>query len=381
MKARPVSITRSGLLLVCFLALLGSGCAGTQPRTETPEAATARSQPRGGTTSEATQADATSRPQPLLLKPDYPESYIVRKGDTLWGISARFLRDPWRWPELWHKNPKINNPHLIYPGDILTLIYIDGKPTLQVQRGRPTVTLSPRVRVEELVRPIPTIPIEAIRQFLHRPRIVGKNELKRAPYIVSAASGHLIAGAGIDVYARGVEDNDVTEFVVVRQGQVYREPSDGEVLGYEAIHVADAELRRFGDPAMLSVVRSSREVLRGDRMLPAQVERFEESFIPRAPANRVDGRIIAVMDGVTQIGQYQVVVLNLGHRDEIERGHVLAVYQRGDRVLDEVRNQRLQLPDERAGTLMVFRAFEQISYALVMEATDPMHVLDRVMNP
>lgn len=324
-------------------------------------------------------------PQPLILKPDYPERYVVQKGDTLWDISEKFLRDPWRWPELWQQNTYIDNPHLIYPGDVLSLIYIDGRPTLQVQRTepvRPTVRLSPKVRVEELDRAIPTIPIDAIRPFLQRPRVVGEEELEAAPYILSTADEHLIAATGNRIYVRGVEDTRAADYVVVRKGQVYRNPDDpDEVLGYEAIHVADARVLQFGDPATMVLSDSRREALNGDRLLPGSEERITTNFVPHAPNADVSGRIVAVVDGVSQIGQYQVVAVNLGLRDGIEAGHVLSVFQQGPTVTDPVTGDKLALPDERAGVLMIFRPFEKMSYALIMDATRPMHVLDRVSKP
>ncbi len=319
--------------------------------------------------------------QEVALNPDHPDRYVVKRGDTLWDIAARFLRDPWLWPEIWHVNPQIENPHLIYPGDVISLVYVDGKPRLVLERGRRTVKLSPQVRELPLDEAIPTIPLDAIRPFLSRPRVLGEGEFEAAPYVVASADEHLIAASGMRVYARGVLGDAGARYAVLRRGQVYRDPDTGEVLGLEAIHVADAQVQRPGDPAVLVLQRSTRETLPGDRLFPVGEDRYTDNFLPRAPGRRVEGRIIAVFDGVSRIGQYQVVVLNRGARDGMEPGHVLAVHRAGETIRDPVRREKVTLPDERAGIVMVFRTFDRVSYALVMSATRSLRVLDRVRNP
>ena len=319
--------------------------------------------------------------QEVALNPDHPDRYVVKRGDTLWDIAARFLRDPWLWPEIWYVNPQIENPHLIYPGDVISLAYIDGKPRLVLERGRRTVKLSPRVRELPLDEAIPTIPLDAIRPFLSRPRVLGEGEFEAAPYVVASADEHLIAASGMRVYARGVDRGRGARYAVLRRGEVYRDPDTGEVLGLEAIHVADAEVQRGGDPAVLVLRRSSRATLPGDRLFPVGEDRYTDNFLPRAPERQVQGRIISVFDGVSRIGQYQVVVLNRGARDGMEPGHVLAVYRAGETIRDPVRKEKVTLPDERAGIVMVFRTFDRVSYALVMSATRAIRVLDRVRNP
>ncbi len=315
------------------------------------------------------------------LNPDHPDRYVVKRGDTLWDIAERFLRDPWLWPEVWHINPQIENPHLIYPGDVISLVYLDGKPRLVLRRGRPTVRLSPRVRERPLAEAIPTIPLDAIRPFLSRPRVLDEAAFERAAYIVASADEHLIAGSGDRVYARGIGEGPGARFAVLRRSQLYRDPDTGEVLGVEAIHVADARVQRGGDPATLVLERSTREALVGDRLFPVDESPYTDNFFPRAPDRPVEGRIIAVFDGVSRIGQYQVVVLNRGEREGMAPGHVLAVYQAGETVRDPVRREKVTLPEERAGVVMVFRTFDRVSYALVMKATRAIRVLDRVRNP
>jgi len=319
-----------------------------------------------------------------VLRPDHPDRYVVVEGDTLWGIAGRFLRDPWLWPEIWYANPQIENPHLIYPGDVITLVYIDGKPRLQVQRGTPTVKLSPTVRETPLARAIPTIPLDAIRPFLTEPWVVTEAELDAAAYMVQSAGEHLIVGGGDRIYARGIDDPEITRYDIVRPGKPYVDPVTEEVLGIEARYVGDARLVRSGDPATLHVTRSDLEVLIGDRLLPAVGDSYDANFQPRAPLGPVEGQIIAVMGGVSQIGRFAVVVINRGEREGMQPGHVLSIWQRGEVVPDHVTEERgdtVKLPDEHAGLLMVFRTFDKVSFGLVMRASTNIRVLDLVRNP
>lgn len=360
----------------------------------------------------------------ITLAADHPDTYVVRKGDTLWDISGRFLDKPWLWPRLWERNPQIENPHLIYPGDMLSLVYRDGQPMLTVRRGgaRPVVKLSPQVRVQEHERAVPAIPLDAISQFLTASTVVTEDNLAGAPYVVSVGKEHLVGSIHGDLYVRG-DLGDHSRFGVYRRGEAFRDadgPAGGEYLGHEAVHVATVELERAGDPATMRVLSSSREILAGDRLLPLEEQHFTEPFMPRAPDGEVRGSVISVVDGVTQIGQNQVVVLNLGTADGLETGHVLAVWQKGPLVEDRWADQPdrrtatyqetngslaadlgefinrisdgigsiqspepplVALPDERAGLVMVFRTFDKVSYALVMESNRPMHLYDRVTNP
>ncbi|HEX6993292.1 MAG TPA: LysM domain-containing protein [Gammaproteobacteria bacterium] len=335
----------------------------------------------------AQQRSATPAAQPdsgPVLNPRHPERYVVQRGDTLWDIAALFLRDPWYWPEIWQINPQVENPHLIYPGDILSLAYVDGRPVLQLERVSNTERLSPRVRSEPIEEAIPTIPYEAIRAFLTRPLVLDPDQLETLPYVVAHHNG-LMGSAGRDVYVRGAEAAAVDDvFNVVHVGDPLVDPDDGDVIGYEAIYVGQGRLRRAGDPGTLFLTDSARETLVGDLLVdeetPAPVD-----FLPRAPEQPVEGRIISVVDGVSLIGQYQVVVINRGAQHGLEPGHVLRAWQTGDVVRDRVRRgnfgQKVQLPDEPAGVMMVFRTFDRVSYALIMEATNEIRVLDAVRNP
>jgi hypothetical protein len=321
----------------------------------------------------------------VKLNPDHPDRYVVVKGDTLWDISGRFLEEPWLWPEVWYVNPQIENPHLIYPGDVITLVYVDGKPQLRVQRGRPTVKLSPKAREQRLDQAIHTIPIDAIKQFLTQPLVMGPDELQDSAYIVSAADEHVVVGAGDRIYVRGNVNQAYTRYNIFRPGDPYVDPDTGEILGYAADYVGDATVERFDEEVTtMKVVRTSREARMGDRLLPVTQEEIHAHFIPHAPATEVDGRIISVVDGVTQIGQFQVVVLNRGTREGIEVGHALAVYQAGERMRDMVSGKPddwVQLPDERGGELMVFRVFDKVSFGLILEASRALHLMDKVRNP
>lgn len=330
----------------------------------------------------------------LQLNPDHPDSYVVQKGDTLWDISARFLSEPWRWPELWDVNPQIENPHLIYPGDVLTLSYKDGRPILRV--GGRTVKLSPQARAYAHAEAIKPIPLDAIRQFLSRPQVMSEAELEAAPYVLAGEELHLVNGSGSKIYVRGIGANDVKRYSIVRAGKVYRDPdADNRIIGYEALDVGDAVIQRFGDPATARIIRSSREVLAGDRLLPYREDKYPR-FIPHAPSSTISGRIISVIDGVSQIGQHQIVALNRGSTAGLEPGHVLAVFQSGVFAVDPYQRvsaveggwtrfgrsaATVELPEERAGELMVFRTFDEVSYGLVMNLNRPLHINDTVRNP
>ena len=336
------------------------------------------------------------------LNPDHPTRYIVQKGDTLWDISTQFLVEPWRWPEIWQTNPQVENPHLIYPGDELSLFYRDGQPVVQITRRGEEVTddgvvrrrtgprdekLSPRIHVLDREDAVPTIPIDTIRPFLSRPLVLGEGEFEAAPYVVSAGRENLVASLGMEIFARGLKPEQGTRFGVYRRGQVYRHPATNEILGYEAIHVADATVQKSGDPTTLLLLTSTREVKVGDRLFPVADSQVVTNFMPRAPERDVHGQIIAVVDGVTQIGEHNIVVIDMGSRDGMQVGHVLGIFQAGNKVEDVWAEQDplqkviVELPELRAGTVMVFRPFERVSYALVMQATRAMHLLDAVKNP
>lgn len=376
MDNKPHSIIHliSGSIAVLALAAL-SACSTPPEKPESPP------EPK------QEQALITEpEPAPVVLRPDYPERYVVVKGDTLWDISARFLRDPWYWPELWQNNPQVANPHLIYPGDVLTMYFIDGKPVLHVDRGDatdsskyPVVGLSPRIREESLDEAIPTIPLDAIAQFLTRPRVVTKEELDAAPYIVATSDEHLLATIGANVYARKVDPSVATEYAIIRPDRTFANKA-GEVLGYETIYLADATLLKDGDPATLRITDSTQEVFQGNRLFPID-ERFMQNFQPHAPEDDISGDIVAVVGSVSRVGQFQMVVVDLGRQEGMKPGTVLAINQSGGTVRDVMTGELVTLPDERAGVAMVFRVFDRVSYALVMNATRSIRQWDKVANP
>ncbi|MGI9304367.1 MAG: LysM peptidoglycan-binding domain-containing protein [Gammaproteobacteria bacterium] len=366
---RPASTTLP--VAIGILALLAAGCASA------PEEEIIIDQPTEQIEPVVTPAPA---PEPIVaLQPRAPETYVVQPGDTLWDISSKFLRDPWYWPEIWIVNEQVRNPHLIYPGDVLTLYFgTDGQPYLQR-----TARLSPSIRTEGLTGER-QLPIQAIRQFIIRPRVVTEEQLEAAPYIIGSQDRRLIYGSGDQVYVRKLPEQAAERYSVFRAGDPLVDPRSGEVLGFEAIQVADADVQRLGDPATVRLREAEREALTGDRLLPLDQDE-DRAFIPRPPDSEVDGTVVSLFDAISQVGQYQVAVINLGERDGIDKGHVLAVFEAGRTVNDPFASgdlsKRVTLPDERTGVMMVFRPFEKVSYALIMEATRPIHRGDVVRTP
>ena len=250
-----------------------------------------------------------------------------------------------------------------------------------VARSEDLERLTPRVRPLGLGEGLQAIPIDAIRHFLKGPRAVDLDTLNRAPYILAFADEHLIGGADMDVFVKKLPETADTAFSIVRKGVAYKDPDTGELLGYEAIPSGELEVRHFGDPADGRITSSVQEVLTGDRLLPPEAENFQANFYPRAPAGPVGGKIISVYNGVTNIGQYQIVALNRGGKHGLEPGHVLDIRQASRTVKDPVTGKKTKLPEQDAGVLMVFKTMQGISYGLVMEATRAVHVLDHVEKP
>lgn len=313
------------------------------------------------------------------FRSDHPERYTVVKGDTLWDISSRFLNNPWYWPEIWHVNPQVANPHLIYPGDELALVYIDGQPRLtKVDSG--VVRLSPQVRSEPIDTPIPAIPLDAIRSFLSDTRIVTEAEIEAAPYVLEGEEGRIVTGAGDRVYARGEAPS--RSLGIFRQNNRYVDPETNEFLGLEARSIGGGDVvSESGDVITLRLTRSREEVRIGDRLLESEDRRINTQFVPSSPADDISGTMIAVENGVTQIGQYNVVVVNRGEREGLEVGNVLAVFKAGNMVRDPYTREMVRLPDERAGLMMIFQTYEKLSYGLILTATRSLSVGDRVGNP
>ncbi len=321
----------------------------------------------------------------LALNPNHPERYVVVKGDTLWDISAKFLRDPWRWPEIWHINPEIANPHLIYPGDVIILTYQDGKPVLTIQRGRAAVKLTPKMRATRIDSAIPSVPAAAINQFISQPRIFTKQELNTLGYIISAEDDRLIVGSGSRIYVRHLEMGESKDYSIFHIGDAYYHPQTNELLGYEAKHVGDAQLVAEGDPSTLLITYARRETLIGDKVILTDENASQHNFVPHAPEMSVSGQVVSIFEGVSRGGLYHSVVVDLGEKDGIEKGHVLSVHKRGVKIRDYLAKNRGErwatTPSEEAALIMIYRVFDNVSYGLIMNAEKDVRALDIVTNP
>ena len=351
-----------------------------------------------------------------------PDTYTVVKGDTLWGISARFLKQPWRWPELWKMNQdQIRNPHLIYPGDAIVLDRSAREARLRLIQSE-TVKLSPRVRVEPLAaQAVPSISPAAIAPFLSRPLIVGHDELASAPRIVATQESRVALGAGDIAYVEGLSKDKGGSWQIYRRGDQLIDPDTNETLGYEATYLGEARVRQFGEVSTVEIVKSAQEIYREDRLLPASKELPTFAYVPRAPQKNVTGHIISNYGGMRETGPMSIVALSKGSKDGLEVGHVLAIYrnQRAARYAlrtsplygrsglsgndssrpyygDEItprdaalyphprpiyEDDLARVPSERYGLVMVFRTFDRTAYGLVMEASRQVSINDVVTNP
>jgi len=326
------------------------------------------------------------------LNPNAPNSYEVVKGDTLWDISGRFLNSAWLWPQIWDYNPQIQNPHLIFPGDRISLQYINGQPSLTLTRNGDEVALgrvdangqqitvptgnatriSPRIRAESLTEAIPTIPADAIQQFLVRPNVVSRTQLKNAPYVVGNMDNRLISSLGQQIYVRGNVDHSRTKFGIFRKTNTLRDPKTNKLLGYEVMHVAEAKLLNVGDPSTMVITASSRETMAGDVLLPSANDGAVYTYTPRMPALTGEGRVVSLVDAISQSGRDQIIVINLGTEIGLAVGDVLAIESRGESMIDRHGRRkfdRIRLPNQRTGVLMIFQTFDDVSYGLVMEST------------
>lgn len=376
----------------------------------------------------------------LKLQDTAPDKYVVVKGDTLWDISGKFLKDPWRWPQIWNMNrEEIKNPHWIYPGDLVVLDRSGKEPRLSLVKGDKggmrTVKLSPGERITELgSEAIPAIPSRVIFPFLSQPRVVPAGALDDAPFILGTNSERVVMGTGDDAFATGGKPG-VTRWNVLRPGKPLKDPATGEVLGYEVEYLGDARTLVEGAPQKIRITQSAQEILPKDKLVPADDSAAFE-YIPHAPETRISGRIISAYGGMSDSGQLQTVVIDRGSKDGLEAGHVLAVYREGKAVplsrdekdavawvdngkgvpgggawlnsdvrclkengkvtydqIAEVNNSfrktclgsnsenDVKLPDAQSGLVMVFRVYERVSYALIMQSSGPVYLLDRVQTP
>lgn len=377
----------------------------------------------------------------LKLQDNAPGTYVVVKGDTLWDISGRFLKDPWRWPQIWNLNrDQVKNPHRIYPGDLIMLDRSGKEPRLSLVKGdqgsMQTVKLSPGVRATDIGgEAIPAIPSRVIHPFLSQPRVVPLGALDNAPYILGSNAERVVLGAGDDAFATGGKAG-VVNWSVLRPGKPLKDPETGEVLGYEVEYLGDARTLAEGAPQKIRITKSVLEILPRDKLVEASNSSAFE-YVPHAPEGQVSGRIISAYGGLSDSGRSQTVVINRGSRDGLEPGHVLAVFREGQAVTltrDEkdrmtwvneksagipdggawlyndvrclkentrvtydqtadVRNtfrstclgnrseNAVSLPDTRSGLVMVYRVFDRVSYALIMDSDGPVYLLDRVTTP
>jgi LysM domain len=400
-----LTVPRLVALMAFFAAaLVVAGCKSAPPpvASEASRPAPAESEPAAaGEASDMTAteaaiaglneapAEAQAAPTSQLLRPDAPMNYTVKRGDTLWDISAVFLKDPWFWPEIWQINPQVENPHLIYPGDVLSLaVGANGDAHVFISQFG-GARLEPRLRSEAIEGPIDNIPFSAIAAFLSKPSVLTKEQALKAPHILGFRDHHMIGGTGHEIYVRDLNAPLNQRFAVMHVGQEIRDPDDNKVVGYQAAYVATAVVNAPGDVSKAMLTEGAREALEGDRLISQEGD-VPLTFQPHAPNSAVDGQIIGIADEATQIGQYQVVVVNRGTRHGLAPGAVLAVDQRGALVKDrfghtpwkkDAYGKTVRLPFERAGTMIIFKTFDRVSYGLVVGARGPMQIADRVYNP
>ena len=364
----------------------------------------------------------------IQLQKNYPERYTVVKGDTLWGISGKFLKDPWQWPKVWRMNrAQIKNPHLIYPGDVVALDNSSGSPQLRLLHE--TVTLQPSIREEPLAKEaIQTIAPSVIGPFLSQPLLIENGKLDNAPRIIAGPDNRVILSPGNRIYVNGIKDGEGKHWNIYRAGEQLIDPDTNEALGTEAIYLGDADISRYGAPATGDIVSAKEEIFTKDRLV-ASPDNFQSSFVPHAPEKEIKGRIMRIYGGVAEGGPNTVVSINRGKKDGLEEGHVLAISRYGrvikdpeyqapkskevvadkknlkelnfdvytgpdgkkvvnfEKTSDKAQNKvalapgEVKLPDERVGLLMIFRTFDRISYGLIMNSTDSVYTLDAVQTP
>jgi hypothetical protein len=323
----------------------------------------------------------------IRLQENSPDRYVVQRGDSLWSIAAKFLKEPHRWPEIWRMNQEqVRNPNRIYPGDVIVLDRSQAAPQLTLVDS---VKLSPSVRPSALAgEAIPTIPPKEIEPFLTQPLVIDANGLDKAPRIVGTEENRVHLGSGGIAYATGLGAETGAVWQVYRTGKPLIDPETRAILGHEAIFLGTAQVRRAGDPATIQILSAKQEISTGDRLIATQPGLLK-SYVPRAPATMIRGRIIGLYNGIdtSESGRGSIVTLNKGKRDGIEDGHVLSIARAGGTIVDPQSSKSrdtapsFRLPDERYGTLFVFRVFDAVSYALVMDSSRPVTPADIVLTP
>jgi hypothetical protein len=364
--------------------------------------------------------------QEIELKKNHPERHVVVKGDTLWGISSKFLKDPWLWPKVWKLNrTQIKNPHLIYPGDVVFLDYSSGKPELRLLRE--TITLQPGVVEEPLDKvAISTIPLNVIAPFLSQPLVIEKDQLANSPRIIAGQDNRVVLSPGTKIYINKIEEEDGLDWFVYRPGQMLVDPDSKENLGVEAVYLGDARITKYGEPASASITKAKEEIFIKDRLVPAGDDAIT-NFVPHAPETDIRGRIIKIYGGLAEAGPESIVAISRGSNDGLEIGHVLAINRYGRVIKDPEPSKEakeksdaktklkelnfevskdadgkaivnfeknaekngglvlepgmIKLPDERVGLMMIFRVFDRISYGIIMQASESINTKDAVQTP
>jgi hypothetical protein len=323
----------------------------------------------------------------LKLQDNAPDRYIVEKGDTLWGIAGKFLKDPWRWAEIWRLNQdQIRNPHRIHPGDVIVLDRNKSPAQLAISE---TIKLAPQVRVEPLAeQAIPSIPPKFIEPFLSRPLVIEEGGLQKAPRIVGTQEGTVYLGAGNVAYVSGIGESKEANWQIFRQGRPLVDPDTNRTLGFEAIFLGTARVLSVGEPATMRIVSSTQEISQGDRLVPAGPAVMNQ-YAPHPPKSPISGRIIGVFGGLanSEGGKDSIVSINKGSLHGLEMGHVLAIMRAGATIPDPQSSvsrdyaPKIRLPDERYGLAFVFRVFGGVSYALIMDSSRPVAPGDFVRTP
>lgn len=319
-----------------------------------------------------------------LLRADAPVRHIVVEGDTLWGIAARFLHDPWRWSEVWGLNrDQLKNPHRIYPGDVIVLEKTLKGDRLHLIKGgedRRTVKLSPSVRIESVDSgAIPSIPASVIEPFLTQPLVIEKDGLLRAPILLGTSDNRVVMSTGNTVYVSNIPHELGKAWQIFRPGKALQDPDmNNQVIGYEAEYLGNASIAAFGEISTAVITHSTQEILKGDRLVPAPGFIFN-NYAPHAPIVPISGRILSVYGGVTEIAKGSIITLNKGARDGLEMGNVLAIHRKSQTRMPD--GKMIVLPEERSGLVFVFRVFDKVSYALVVQSKGSILIQDAVKNP
>ncbi len=351
------------------------------------------------------------------LRANHPDSYTVRRGDTLWAISAKFLAKPWLWPEIWQANPQVRNPHLIYPGDVLNLSFINGS-------GGPSLRLEPSVHAEG--QAIPAIPLTELQTFLKDMEVVDSNTAKTAPYVVGLEEGRLRSTPGQNIYVRGLQGAPGQRWAIVRPSHFFRSfdaqgsgkgdlvahelddnvalfktPWDentrndghygkGDDRGVEVSVIGTAETLRMGDPSTLLLLNSTVDIRAGDRIMPLDDAPYDPYYYPHPPQSvATDARVIGFTDAMDAVGPHQVVALSIGKRDGVDNGQTYSIYQPGQTISDDVASsswhrdvgKKVTLPAEYVGHVMVFRTFDRVSYGLIMDGLRPIQIGNQLRMP